>query len=310
MQQCKRFGFNGKENDNEVKGEGGQQDYGMRIYDSRLGRFLSVDPLTKNFPWYTPYQFAGNSPIAFVDLDGAEPLWFIKLLDLFGLSLALKQQHSDDIEKEAEYQQVTIQRREATKKVAEDVKKGYEAQKVTFSILPGAASIYAIMEGKTAVAVGELAIEIFGGRVVEGLVKGIRGVVSNFRRVSGSAANADFIRKGWDAAYDQYKEIVEFTTTQEQEFVRVYSSEKGNFAGSFMMEASEIEGLTPQQIQNKFSLDYIPDMRVTVTVPTGTEMRAGTAAARKSVRSEGGDVQFQSLDRLDKSAFKNKTRIQ
>lgn len=39
-----RYGFNGKENDNEIKGTGNQQDYGMRIYDPRLGRFLSVDP--------------------------------------------------------------------------------------------------------------------------------------------------------------------------------------------------------------------------------------------------------------------------
>ncbi|HKO82324.1 MAG TPA: RHS repeat-associated core domain-containing protein, partial [Chitinophagaceae bacterium] len=68
-----RYGFNGKENDNEMKGEGNQQDYGMRIYDPRLGRFLSVDPLTKTYPWYTPYQFAGNGPILNIDLDGAEP---------------------------------------------------------------------------------------------------------------------------------------------------------------------------------------------------------------------------------------------
>jgi RHS repeat-associated protein len=68
-----RYGFNGKENDNEVKGEGNQQDYGMRIYDPRLGKFLSVDPLTKAYPWYTPYQFAGNMPIWAVDLDGLEP---------------------------------------------------------------------------------------------------------------------------------------------------------------------------------------------------------------------------------------------
>jgi HNH/Endo VII superfamily nuclease toxin with a HHH motif len=33
---------------------------------------LSVDPLTKSYPWYTPYQFAGNNPIRFVDLDGLE----------------------------------------------------------------------------------------------------------------------------------------------------------------------------------------------------------------------------------------------
>lgn len=68
-----RYGFNGKENDNDVKGVGGsQQDYGMRIYDPRLGRFLSADPLEKDFPFYSPYQFASNSPIVAIDLDGLE----------------------------------------------------------------------------------------------------------------------------------------------------------------------------------------------------------------------------------------------
>ena len=66
-----RYGFNGKENDKDIN-EGGQ-DYGMRISDTRLGRFLSVDPLTQKYPWYTPYQFAGNIPIWAVDLDGGEP---------------------------------------------------------------------------------------------------------------------------------------------------------------------------------------------------------------------------------------------
>ena len=67
-----RYGFNGKENDNEVKGEGNQQDYGMRIYDPRLGRFLSRDPLTAKYPMLTPYQFASNRPIDGIDLDGLE----------------------------------------------------------------------------------------------------------------------------------------------------------------------------------------------------------------------------------------------
>ena len=69
-----RYGFNGKENDNEVKGEGNSQDYGMRIYDPRLGRFLSVDPLMKGYPMLTPYQFASNRPIDGIDLDGLEYL--------------------------------------------------------------------------------------------------------------------------------------------------------------------------------------------------------------------------------------------
>jgi len=67
-----RFGFNGKENDNEVKGTGSQQDYGMRIYDPRLVRFLSIDPITKKYPELTPYQFASNTPIWGIDLDGLE----------------------------------------------------------------------------------------------------------------------------------------------------------------------------------------------------------------------------------------------
>ena len=72
-----RYGFNGKENDNEVKGTGNQQDYGFRIYDPRLGRFLSVDPLTPSYPMLTPYQFASNRPIDGIDLDGLEylPYW-------------------------------------------------------------------------------------------------------------------------------------------------------------------------------------------------------------------------------------------
>ncbi len=67
-----RYGFNGKENDNDVKGEGNQQDYGLRIYDPRLGRFLSVDPITAKYPELTSYQFASNRPIDGVDLDGLE----------------------------------------------------------------------------------------------------------------------------------------------------------------------------------------------------------------------------------------------
>jgi RHS repeat-associated protein len=70
------FSFNGKENDDETQ----TQDYGMRIYDYRLGKFLSVDPLTKDYPFLTPYQFASNIPIRYIDLDGLEagdPMYYM-----------------------------------------------------------------------------------------------------------------------------------------------------------------------------------------------------------------------------------------
>ncbi|HHB52001.1 MAG TPA: hypothetical protein ENK75_02995 [Saprospiraceae bacterium] len=67
-----RYGFNGYENDNELKGQGNTINYGARILDTRLGRFLSVDPLTSKFPMLTPYQLSSNNPILNVDLDGLE----------------------------------------------------------------------------------------------------------------------------------------------------------------------------------------------------------------------------------------------
>ncbi|MCU0393392.1 MAG: hypothetical protein MUE81_19950 [Thermoflexibacter sp.] len=63
-----RYGFNGKENDTDWE----VQDYGFRIYKPEIAKFLSVDPLSASYPWYTPYQFAGNKPIWAVDLDGLE----------------------------------------------------------------------------------------------------------------------------------------------------------------------------------------------------------------------------------------------
>ncbi|MDZ4667734.1 MAG: RHS repeat-associated core domain-containing protein [bacterium] len=67
-----RFGFNGKEMDNEVKCQGASYDNRMRIYDPQLGKFLSVDPLSNSYQWYSPYHFAGNTPIWAFDIDGLE----------------------------------------------------------------------------------------------------------------------------------------------------------------------------------------------------------------------------------------------
>jgi RHS repeat-associated protein len=63
-----RYGFNGKETDPET----GIQDYGMRWYLPNIARFPSVDPITKKYPELTPYQFASNTPIAAIDIDGLE----------------------------------------------------------------------------------------------------------------------------------------------------------------------------------------------------------------------------------------------
>ncbi|MEM6644515.1 MAG: RHS repeat-associated core domain-containing protein, partial [Bacteroidota bacterium] len=79
-----RYGFNGKEKDSN--GEWGSQthyDYGFRIYNPQIAKFLSVDPLMTEYPFYTPYQFASNSPILAVDIDGLEADYLLNLAEKF-----------------------------------------------------------------------------------------------------------------------------------------------------------------------------------------------------------------------------------
>ena len=64
------YSFNGKETDNEIKGVGNSLDFGARIYDSRTGRWLSLDPLAAKYPNISPNVFVANMPIRAVDPDG------------------------------------------------------------------------------------------------------------------------------------------------------------------------------------------------------------------------------------------------
>jgi RHS repeat-associated protein len=74
-----RYGFNGKENDKDISE--GDLDFGARIYDSRLGRWLALDPLMKKYPNETPYFFSGGNPIFFQDADGKDRIQYYVIFD-------------------------------------------------------------------------------------------------------------------------------------------------------------------------------------------------------------------------------------
>jgi RHS repeat-associated protein len=63
-----RYGFNGKEKHNSTAE--GSYDFGARIYDGRIGRWLSVDPFYGKFPSESPYLFGGGSPVSTIDIGG------------------------------------------------------------------------------------------------------------------------------------------------------------------------------------------------------------------------------------------------
>ncbi len=69
-----RYGFNGMERDDEVKGGGNHLDFGARCYDNRVGRWFSQDPIIKEH--LSPYNFSSNDPIARVDVDGRDDFYY------------------------------------------------------------------------------------------------------------------------------------------------------------------------------------------------------------------------------------------
>jgi RHS repeat-associated protein len=62
------YDFSGKEKDDISQ----DHYFGARYYDAKIGRFLTVDPKHKKMPDYSPYVYAFNNPLIFVDPDGKE----------------------------------------------------------------------------------------------------------------------------------------------------------------------------------------------------------------------------------------------
>jgi RHS repeat-associated protein len=83
-----RYGFQGQEKDDEIKGEGNSYDFGARMLDPRVGRWFAHDKVNK--PWLSPYQFGDNNPTNNIDSDGNDEIHFyyytIQKLDKDGKS--------------------------------------------------------------------------------------------------------------------------------------------------------------------------------------------------------------------------------
>lgn len=67
-----RFGYGGHEKLDEVQGSGNIVDMGDRWLDVRLGRTPKPDVKAGKYPFISPYAYALNNPLIYVDRDGKE----------------------------------------------------------------------------------------------------------------------------------------------------------------------------------------------------------------------------------------------
>ena len=101
-----RYGFQGQEKDDELKGEGNSLNYTFRMHDPRVGRFFAVDPLFRDYPWNSPYAFSENRLIDAVELEGLESALTNKLD--FGLNTAQKTHDFNNVIKENKIVVLTV----------------------------------------------------------------------------------------------------------------------------------------------------------------------------------------------------------
>jgi filamentous hemagglutinin len=69
------------------------------------------------------------------------------------------------------------------------------------------------------------------------------------------------------------------------------------------MKDSDIKGLTPKEIQDKFALPYLPDHVVDVKPPKGIKMRTGVA--KENFNGNGGGTQYELLENININVFNN-----
>ena len=116
-------------------------------------------------------------------------------------------------------------------------------------------------------------------------------------------ANNKYISQGYFAPYDTNFRPRNVVLANDKIFVRVHGED--NQISKWMMRASEIDGLTPLQIKEKFALEFMPKYMSEVNVSASTKVRVSVAGPQPQWNAAGGGVQYELLQRIPESSFQH-----
>ena len=135
------------------------------------------------------------------------------------------------------------------------------------------------------------------------------GIAKASRRTNISFRTAEDVNSkypsGWEPPYKLGTRVTEFTTTTKEIYIRFHG--ESNKARSWMMKRESVHNMTPQQIQSKYALPELPTLMSEVHVPVGTRIRTGKV--NPVFGGAGGATQYELLQRLPESVFKNTVSV-
>ena len=115
-QSVQPYKYNGKELDR--KGGLDWYDYGARMYDAALGRFMKTDRFSEKYVSLSPYQYGANNPVNNIDVNG-DSIWYTRNGDIVTMHVTAKifNNSSDN-----------INMARAAKDIVSDIKSTYEGK--------------------------------------------------------------------------------------------------------------------------------------------------------------------------------------
>ncbi|MGQ7409223.1 hypothetical protein ACTGWG_08890 [Streptococcus suis] len=105
-------------------------------------------------------------------------------------------------------------------------------------------------------------------------------------------ANSDWVDLGFDLPPIAEGTKAYFIEAGDTQYARVFKEGKNYPVSRFILEKSAIEGLTANQIAEKYALPFIPDRVVNIELPPETILEVSIAGPQKTWRTVGGDVQY------------------